>query len=414
MNSPGERSLSDDGRAAIEALHREHYGRILASLIRVVRDFALAEDALQDAFAAALAQWPAKGAPPNPAAWLMTTARHKAIDRIRHRSMAETKHQEMIALTTPDGNAPAPADSLRLIFTCCHPALSPEAQIALTLHTVCGFTTEEIARAFLVPVPTLAQRLVRAKTKIKLAGIPYEIPDDAQLPERLSSALHTIYLVFNEGYSASGGDALIRADLCNEAIRLARQLIELLPDESEPRGLLALMLLTDSRRHARADTHGALILLEDQDRTRWDREKIDEGVALVGRALRTGRAGFYGVQAAIAAVHAAAASARETDWPQIAALYALLVRIRPSPLIELNRAVAVAMAEGCEKGLALLDRLQLPGYHLLPAARADLLRRLDRFAEAATAYREALSLVGNEAERRFLEQRLADVSRRCG
>jgi RNA polymerase sigma-70 factor (ECF subfamily) len=392
-------------------IHREHYGRILASLIRVVRDFTLAEDALQEAFAIAVAQWPVKGTPPNPVAWLMTTARNKAIDQIRHRAMAANKHEEMITLVTPDENAPQPVDTLRLIFTCCHPALAPDAQIALTLHTVCGLTTDEIARAFLVPVPTLAQRLVRAKAKIKLAGIPYEVPADEELGERLSTAFHVVYLVFNEGYAASAGAELIRTSLCAEAIRLARQLVEHLPAEREAAGLLGLLLLNHARRHARVDAAGDLVLLEDQDRHRWIRAEIDEGSALVERAFRGGSPGPYALQAAIAALHAQAPTARETDWPQIAALYGVLAQRHPSPVIELNRAVAIAMAEGAERGLALLAQLNLPGYHRLPAARADLLRRLERNAEAATSYRESLSLVSNDTERRYLERRLAEVSR---
>ena len=392
-------------------IHREHYGRILASLIRVVRDFTLAEDALQEAFAIAVAQWPVKGTPPNPVAWLMTTARNKAIDQIRHRAMAANKHEEMITLVTPDENAPQPVDTLRLIFTCCHPALAPDAQIALTLHTVCGLTTDEIARAFLVPVPTLAQRLVRAKAKIKLAGIPYEVPADEELGERLSTAFHVVYLVFNEGYAASAGAELIRTSLCAEAIRLARQLVELLPTEREAAGLLGLLLLNHARRHARVDAAGDLVLLEDQDRHRWIRAEIDEGSALVERAFRGGSPGPYALQAAIAALHAQAPTARETDWPQIAALYGVLAQHHPSPVIELNRAVAIAMAEGAERGLALLAQLDLPGYHRLPAARADLLRRLGRNAEAATAYRESLSWVSNDSERRYLERRLAEVLR---
>lgn len=394
----------------LDGLYREHYGRILATLIRTVRDITLAEDCVQDAFTIALQQWPERGIPPNPVAWLLTTARHKAIDQIRRRTLAENKQDAMIATFTPDENAPAPADTLRLIFTCCHPALSPEARIALTLRTVCGLTTEEIARAFLIPVPTMAQRLVRAKTKIQLAGIPYEIPADDELASRLEAALHVVYLVFNEGYSASQGAELIRADLCTEAIRLARDLVTLLPAETEPRALLALMLLNDARRMTRTDATGALVLLEDQDRTRWDRTKITEGTALVEDALRRGRVGPYGLQAAVAALHAGATTPAETDWPQIAALYAVLARLRPSPVVELNRAVAVAMAEGPERGLALMDELELPNYYLLPAARADLLRRLGRKAEAAAAYREALALVANEAEKRYLEQRLAEVS----
>lgn len=394
----------------LDGLYREHYGRILATLIRTVRDITLAEDCVQDAFTIALQQWPARGVPPNPVAWLLTTARHKAIDQIRRRALAENKQDAMIATFTPDENAPAPADTLRLIFTCCHPALAPEARIALTLRTVCGLTTEEIARAFLVPVPTMAQRLVRAKTKIQLAGIPYEIPADDELAGRLDAALHVVYLVFNEGYSASQGAELIRAELCAEAIRLARDLVALLPAETEPRALLALMLLNDARRMTRTDATGALVLLEDQDRSRWDRGKITEGAALVEEALQRGRASPYAIQAAVAALHAGAATSAETDWPQIAALYAMLARLHPSPIVDLNRAVAVAMTEGPERGLALMADLELPNYYLLPAARADLLRRLGRRAEAAKAYRAALALVTNEAEKRYLERRLAEVS----
>ncbi len=392
-------------------LHRREYGRILASLIRTIGDFDLAEDALEDAFEAALAQWPARGYPQNPVAWLITTARHKAIDQLRRRTLAERKRDEISALAVEEADTPVPLDSLRLIFTCCHPALSPEAQIALTLRTICGLTTEEIARAFLVPAPTLAQRLVRAKAKIRTAGIPYEVPDDDVLAERLEAVIATVYLVFNEGYSASFGAELVRAELCSEAIRLGRMLVELLPAERELMGLLALMLLHDARRATRTDDQGAIVLLEDQDRSRWDRAKIAEGAALVEQALRGGSPGGYAVQAAIAGLHARAASAGETDWPQIAALYGVLASIHPSPVIELNRAVAVAMADGLEQGLALLSHLHLPGYHLLPAARADLLRRLGRRAEAAAAYREALALVTNEAERRFLERRLTEVTR---
>jgi len=390
-------------------LHREHHGRILASLIRVVRDFTLAEDALQEAFAIAVAQWPVKGTPPNPVAWLLTTARNKAIDQIRHRAMAQTKHDEMITLATPEESAPVPADSLRLIFTCCHPALAPDARIALTLHTICGLTTEQIARAFLVPLPTLAQRLVRAKTKIKLAGIPYSIPGDDELTERLSAALHVVYLVFNEGYAASSGGDLLRTDLTNDSIRLARQLVELLPLEREPRALLALMLLNDARRPARTDASGDLILLEDQDRSLWDRSKITEGTTLLEAVFRSGPPGVYALQAAIAALHTNSPSADKTDWPQIAALYALLARLTPSPIIELNRAVAIAMSGQLEYALALLDQLDLPGYHRLPAARADLLRRAGRLPEAAIAFREALSLVSNDTERRHLQKRLAEI-----
>jgi RNA polymerase sigma-70 factor, ECF subfamily len=395
----------------LDALYRREYGRILASLIRMVRDFDLAEDALQEAFEAALAQWPAQGPPQNPVGWLISTARHKAIDQLRRRVLAENKRDDIATLVAQEEDMPVPLDALRLIFTCCHPALAPEARVALTLRTICGLTTEEIARAFLVSAPTLAQRLVRAKAKIKGARIPYEVPGDDELDDRIDSVLAVVYLVFNEGYSASFGAELVRGELCIEAIRLGRLLVELLPAEGEPKGLLALMLLHDARRATRTDDEGAIVLLEDQDRARWDRMKIAEGAALVERALRGRPLGAYAVQAAIAALHAQAPSARETDWPQIAALYSVLVGIHPSPVVELNRAVAIAMADGLEQGLALLDTIHLPGYHLLPAARADLLRRLGRHADAAAAYRQALALVTNAAERRFLERRLAEVTR---
>jgi RNA polymerase sigma-70 factor, ECF subfamily len=391
-------------------LHRREYGRILASLIRVCRDFNLAEDALQEAFAVALAQWPTQGPPQHPVAWLISTARHKAIDQLRRRALAESKRDHMAALVAMEKHTPVPLDTLRLLFTCCHPALAPEAQVALTLRTICGLTTEEIARAFLVPVPTLAQRLVRAKAKIKGARIPYEVPGDDELAERLDTVLAVVYLVFNEGYAASFGAELVRADLCVEAIRLGRLLVELLPAEREPKGLLALMLLHDARRATRTDAEGAIVLLEDQDRSRWDGAKIAEGSALVEQALRGRPPGGYAVQAAIAALHAQAPSARETDWRQIAALYSVLAGLYPSPVVELNRAVAIAMADGLQQGLALLDTIHLPGYHLLPAARADLLRRLGRRDDAAAAYRQALALVTNEAERRFLERRLHEVT----
>ncbi len=375
----------------------------------MVRDFDLAEEALQQACEAALVQWPVAGPPQNPVAWLISAARNKAIDQIRRRTLAEVKREEIAALLAEREDAPVPLDSLRLIFTCCHPALAPENQVALTLRTVCGLSTEEIARAFLVPAPTLAQRLVRAKAKIKGARIPYEVPADDELAERLETVLAVVYLVFNEGYSASFGADLLRADLSTEAIRLGRLLCELLPAEPEARGLLALMLLHDARRATRTDEDGAIVLLEDQARARWDRAKIAEGVALTERALRAGPPGPYALQAAIAAVHAQAPSARDTDWAQIAGLYGVLARVHPSPVVELNRAVAIAMADGYEQGLALIDAIELPNYYLLPAARADLLRRLGRRGEAAAAYRQALGLVTNDAERRFLERRLAEV-----
>jgi RNA polymerase sigma-70 factor (ECF subfamily) len=392
----------------IGELHRREYGRLLAGLIRLVRDFDLAEEALQEAFEVALTQWPEQGPPLNPVSWLISTARFKAIDRLRRREMAREKYGEYGKLLAADADDPVPLDTLRLIFTCCHPSLAQETQVALTLRTICGLTTEEIAKAFLVPPSTLAQRLVRAKAKIRDAQIPYEVPEDQQLPERLDAVLEVVYLVFNEGYSASFGADWVRADLCAEAIRLGRVLNELLPAEGEPTGLLALMLFHDSRRKARTDDAGELVLIEDQDRSRWDRTMIDEGSVLVERALRSRPVGRYAVQAAIAGLHAQAPTAAATDWRQIAALYGVLALLDSSPVVELNRAVAVAMADGLEQGLALLETIDLPGYHLLPAARADLLLRLGRRSEAASAYRVALGLVTNEAERRFLERRLRD------
>jgi len=392
----------------IGELHRREYGRILASLIRLVRDFDLAEEALQEAFEVALAQWPEQGPPQNPVSWLISTARFKAIDRLRRRVMAREKDEEYVKLLAADAEGPVPVDTLRLIFTCCHPALAQETQVALTLRTICGLTTDEIAKAFLLPSPTLAQRLVRAKTKIRDAEIPYEVPEDHQLAERLHAVLEVVYLVFNEGYSASFGADWLRADLCAEAIRLGRLLNELLPAEGEPKGLLALMLFHDSRSQTRTDDAGELVLIEDQDRSRWNLAMIDEGSVLVERALRSRPLGRYAVQAAIAGLHAQARTAAATDWRQIAALYGVLAILDSSPVVELNRAVAVAMADGWEQGLALLETVDLPGYHLLPAARADLLRRLGRRSEAASAYRAAIGLVTNEAERRFLERRLRE------
>jgi RNA polymerase sigma-70 factor (ECF subfamily) len=415
-------AVQDASRDAVESVFKQERGRILATLIRILGDIDLGEEALAAALEAALVQWPSEGTPANPRAWLIRAARNKAVDQMRRRALLEDKRAEMeadAALERDDAGGEIDEvavrdDQLRLIFTCCHPALAVEAQVALTLRTLCGLETEAIARAFLVPAPTMAQRLVRAKGKIKQARIPYRVPDAEDLPERLDAVLAVVYLVFNEGYAASSGAALIRRDLCAEAIRLARLLVELLPAESEARALLALMLLTAARRDARVDAAGEMVLLEDQDRSRWDRGELREGLALVEAALRAGPPGAYALQAAIAGVHARAARAAETDWQEIAALYAVLRTANPSGVVALNHAAAVAMAEGPAAGLRLMDALaadgSLAGYHLLPAARADLLRRLGRMSEAAAAYREALALVGNETDRRFLERRLAQVS----
>jgi RNA polymerase sigma-70 factor (ECF subfamily) len=451
----------------IEEFYRRERARILATVIRLVGgDFHLAEEAVQEAFAAAWKQWPEEGWPTNPRAWVIGSARHKAIDTLRRAGRlreitAELAHE--VPTATPDhadamDDDAIPDDRLRLIFTCCHPALALEAQVALALRTLCGLTTDEIARAFLVAPATMAQRLVRAQRKIAAARIPYVVPPPSQLPERLEAVLAVIYLVFNEGYAASGGAALVRGDLCNEAIRLARLTCELLalawgetPALDESRGLLALMLLHDARRAARTDANGEIVLLEDQDRSRWNHSQIAEGLALIlpfekggpggiskpvaadERAAsersgikspltplfqrggtRTGEAGPYILQAALAAEHVRAASAAQTDWRRIVALYDLLLVVRPSPVVALNRAVAVGMAQGPEAGLAALAELKASGgldaYHLLWAAEADLLRRLDRRAEAAVAYRRALELVGTEPERRFLERRLTEMT----
>src|SRR3989449_10013822 len=406
--------------AAVDAVYRADWGRIVATLIRQVGDFDAAEEAAQEAFASAVDQWPTSGVPDVPPAWIIQTARHKAIDQIRRRARFADKLDAYAAdspqrVEEPDYDPDEiPDDRLRLIFTCCHPALALEAQVALTLRTLCGLETDEIARAFLVPVTTMAQRLVRAKRKIRDAGIPYKVPETGDMAARIDAVLTVIYLIFNEGYASTRGEPLVRADLCAEAIRLARFIRMLMapyPPE-EATGLLALMLLHDSRRDARVDQAGDLVVLEEQDRTRWNHAQISEALPLVGESMRR-EAGPYALQAAIAAEHCKAASAEETDWPQIVRLYDLLQRIQPSPIVSLNRAVAVAMVDGPQQGLELINDLAATGnlddYHLLHAARADLLRRLGSTAEAAKSYELALTLVTNESERRFLQRRLREV-----
>ena len=413
--------MSLDPAAAVEALYRSDWGRIVATLIRLLGDFDLAEEYAQEAFAAALDQWPVSGVPELPRAWIVQTARNKAIDRLRRQTKFAEKIEPQLAYETqqitpaPDyETSDIPDDRLRLIFTCCHPALAQESQIALTLKTLCGLETDEIARAFLLPIPTMAQRLVRAKRKIRDAGIPYAVPESSAIAERLDPVLTVIYLVFNEGYTATRGERLIRTDLSAEAIRLGHLVVQLMSPQppSEAVGLLALMLLHDARRESRVDAEGDIVVLEEQDRSLWNREQIAEALLLVAQALRSDP-GPYGLQAAIAAEHCKARRARDTDWRQIVRLYDQLVRLQPSPIVSLNRAVAVAMAENLQSGLAIIDAIatagELDNYHLFHAARADLLRRIGSRNEAAVSYSRALTLVTNDRERRYLERRLREV-----
>jgi RNA polymerase sigma-70 factor (ECF subfamily) len=403
----------------LESLYREEWRRVLATTVRLTGDFDLSEEAVQDAFVAALEQWPRDGAPASPYAWLVSTARHRVVDQIRRRARFGQKQREIEQVAALEqseldlSEAAMIDDQLRLIFTCCHPALAVEAQVALTLRTVCGLTTEEIARGFLTPLAAMAQRLVRVKRKIRDARLPFAMPPRDRLAERLDGVMLVVYLVFTEGYAATSGKLWIRRQLCDEAIRLGRLLCELIPRSPELRALLALMLLHDSRRMARASPDEEIVTLEEQNRELWDRREIAEGVPLIEAALRAGARGEYALQAAIAALHARAQRPEETDWTQIARLYDAFLQRQPSPVVELNRAAAIAMADGPSSGLALIDALEakgeLAGYHLLPAARADLLRRQGRWRESAEAYRQALALVANDPERRYLTRRLAEV-----
>jgi RNA polymerase sigma-70 factor (ECF subfamily) len=411
--------VSSHVEAAVANAFREEWGRIVATLIRMTRDWDLAEECAQDAFALALERWARDGVPRRPGAWLTTTARNRALDRFRRGATEATKLQELAVLSSPEEHedegdeSGVSDDRLRLIFTCCHPALPLEARVALTLRTLAGLTIDEIARAFLVAEPTMAKRLVRAKSKIRNAGIPYRVPPAHLLPERTGGVLAVLYLLFNEGYVATAGPDLVRQALCTEAIRLTRTLATLMPDEPEALGLLALMLLHHARRDGRVDDAGDLVTLDEQDRSRWDASEIEEGLGVLDAALRHDSAGYYQLQAAIAACHATAETAADTDWSHIAVLYGRLAEVAPSPVVDLNRAVAVAMAEGPAAGLQLVEELAaagaLAGYHLLPATRADLLRRLDRRSEAAAAYREALELATTDAERRYLTRRLGEM-----
>ncbi|MBS1850411.1 MAG: RNA polymerase sigma factor [Acidobacteria bacterium] len=418
-DTPTPSPFPADPAAAVEAVYRSDWGRIVATLIGLIGDFDLAEEVAQEAFAAAVSQWRESGVPEFPRAWIVQTARHKAIDRIRRQARFAQKMEELGPVQEPFAepdyeSSEIPDDRLRLIFTCCHPALAPEAQVGLTLRTLCGLETDEIARAFLVPIPTMAQRLVRAKRKIRDAGIPYAVPGTEELTERLDAVLTVIYLVFNEGYAATRGGPLMRTDLCSEAIRLGRLLRSLLGPRGggDVAGLLALMLLHDARREARLNANGDLVVLEEQDRGRWNREQIAEALPLVVEAFRT-EVGTFALQAAIAAQHCQAARAEDTNWPLIVEFYSLLERAQPSPIVSLNRAVAVAMAEGPEKALGIIEELaashDLESYHLLHATRADLQRRLGWFEESAKNYTRALELVTNQSERRFLQRRLGEV-----